>query len=217
MTHSPFTSSFPDFCNRVIRTRLPGEPAQQRMAPVPDQRPGLNDLDGLDTRSSAVLILFSLLDPPAILYTVRNEQLIHHGGQISFPGGRQEPGESPREAACRETAEEVGIHPGQYEITGCLSPLYVPPSRFIIHPWLAFCEDRPSLNPNSGEVTEAFWVPVRDLLDQEKIKISERDYRDEKLKYPYWDVHRIPLWGATAMITSEIVALYTEYLDEHSR
>lgn len=217
MTHSPFTSSFPYFCKRVIRTRLPGEPAQQKMAPVPDQRPGLNDLDELETRSSAVLILFSLQDPPSILYTVRNVELVHHGGQISFPGGRQDPEESPQETAWREATEEVGIHPDQYEMIGCLSPLYVPPSRFIIHPWLAFCEDRPPLNVNSGEVAEAFWVPVRDLLDQKRIKVSELDYRDENLRYPYWDVHRVPLWGATAMITSEIVALYTEYLDEHFR
>ncbi len=215
MADSRFPTSFPSFCSRVIRERLPGEQAQRMMAPVPDQRPGMNDLDGLNTRDSAVLILFSLLEPHAILYTVRHRQLPNHGGQISFPGGRQEPGESPVDTARREAAEEVGIHPDQYEIAGCLSPLYVPPSRFIIHPWLAFCQDRPTLNVQTSEVYEAFWVPVQDLLDQQNIKTRELIYGNEKLTYPYWDVHRVPLWGATAMITSEILALYRDFLDTH--
>lgn len=215
MTDSNSPRSFPSFCKRAIRERLPGEHAQRKMAPVPDRRPGMKDLDGLSTRDSAVLILFSLLEPHAILYTVRHRQLPNHGGQISFPGGRQEPGESPVDTARRETAEEVGVLPDQYEINGCLSPLYVPPTRFIIHPWLAFCQDRPTLNVQTSEVYEAFWVPVRDLLDQQNIKTRELSYGDEKLTYPYWDVHRVPLWGATAMITSEILALYRDFLDTH--
>jgi len=215
MTDSSSPTSFPSFCKRAIRERLPGEQAQRKMAPVPDRRPGMKDLDGLSTRDSAVLILFSLLEPHAILYTVRHRQLPNHGGQISFPGGRQEPGEPPVDTARREAAEEVGIQPDQYEINGCLSPLYVPPTRFIIHPWLAFCQDRPTLNVQTSEVYEAFWVPVRDLLDQQNIKTRELSYGDEKLTYPYWDVHRVPLWGATAMITSEILALYRDFLDTH--
>ncbi len=211
-----FSSAFPSYCRRTIKAQLPGVRAQQKMAPAPDHRPDLDNLDGMNTRASAVLILFSLEDPHSILYTVRNEQLLHHGGQISFPGGRQEPDETPRETACRETAEEVGVHPHQYEITGCLSPIFVPPSQFIIHPWIAFCGERPAVSIQTTEVSEAFWVTMDDLLDQEKIKTRKLSYRQKTLTYPYWDVHRVPLWGATAMITSEIVTLYHDFLKEVS-
>ena len=215
MADDRFPTYFVSYCNRVIREQLPGVHAQRRMAPVPDSRPGMEDLEGLKTRDSAVLILFSLQEPHAILYTVRNEGLANHGGQISFPGGRQEPGEKPVDTARRETAEEVGILPEQYELSGCLSPLYVPPSRFIIYPWLAFCNDRPAFRVQTSEVNEAFWVPVQELLDQQNIKTRELEYGEEKLSYPYWDVHRVPLWGATAMITSEILALYRDFLEQH--
>ncbi len=215
MADNRFPKSFVSYCNRVIRERLPGVHAQRKMAPVPDRRPGMDDLEGLNTRDSAVLILFSLQDPQAILYTVRNEELPYHGGQISFPGGRQELGETPIQTAQRETAEEVGIGPDQYEIVGCLSPLYVPPSRFIIHPWLAFCEDRPAIAMQTSEVSEAFWVPLKDLTDPKKIKTRDLEYGGERLSYPFWDVHKVPLWGATAMITSEILALYQEFMDKY--
>ena len=216
MDKSRYPTSFPAFCSRTIGDCLPGVHAQRKMAPVPDRRPGMDDLEGLNPRGSAVLILFSLQDPHAILYTVRNEGLANHGGQISFPGGRQEPGEKPVDTARREAAEEVGIRSDQYELSGCLSPLYVTPSRFIIHPWLAFCEERPALKIQRSEVSEAFWVPVQELLDQQNIKTRELEHGDEKLSYPYWDVHRVPLWGATAMITSEILALYRDFMEQHS-
>lgn len=216
MSSSRFPSAFPSYCSRVIRQQLPGVRAQQKMAPDPDNRPDLDNLDGLKPRVSAVLILFSLQHPHSILYTVRNQKLLHHGGQISFPGGRQDGNETPRETACREAAEEVGIHPHQYEIAGCLSPIFVPPSQFLVHPWIAFCDGRPDLSIQTSEVSEAFWVTMDDLLNQDKIKTGELSYRQKTLTYPYWDVHRVPLWGATAMITSEIVALYRNFLDEES-
>ncbi len=184
------------------------------MAPVPDLRHELWNTGNTKPRGSSVLILFSLQEPHSLLFTVRNEQLPHHGGQISFPGGGQAPGETPLETASREAAEEVGVHPHQYEISGCLSPLFVPPSRFIVYPWLAFCNERPPVTIQPSEVSEAFWVPLNDLMDQQKIKTRELTYRNERLTYPYWDIHRVPLWGATAMIASEIVTLYRHFVDK---
>lgn len=214
MTSSRFSSVFPSYCDRVIRDGLPGVMAQKMMGSRPDRHPPVDELDGVDSRNSAVLVLFSLDEPHSILYTVRNEQLANHGGQISFPGGRQDPGETPLETAMREAEEEVGIRPDQYQIIGCLSPLFVPPSRFIIQPWLAFCDKRPPLTLHTREVSEAFWVDVDELMDFKKVKKRELLYLGEKLVYPYWDVHNVPLWGATAMITSEIITIYRNFLEE---
>ena len=214
MTKPRFSSAFPSYCDRVIRDGLPGVMAQKMMGSRPDRHPPVDELDGVDSRNSAVLVLFSLDEPHSILYTVRNEQLANHGGQISFPGGRQDPGETPLETAMREAEEEVGIRPDQYQIIGCLSPLFVPPSRFIIQPWLAFCDKRPPLTLHTREVSEAFWVDVDELMDFKKVKKRELLYLGEKLVYPYWDVHNVPLWGATAMITSEIITIYRNFLEE---
>lgn len=187
------------------------------MAPVPDNHPAVSDPGDAEPTRSAVLALLSMQSPPAILYTLRNESLNNHGGQISFPGGRLEPGESTDQAAIREAAEEVGIYARQYSLSGCLSPLYVPPSDFIIHPWLAFCPDRPHITLQRSEVSEAFWVPIDDLADPAKIKKQADTFRGRKLTFPYWDVHTVPLWGATAMITSEIIAIYKEFREATNR
>lgn len=181
------------------------------MAPDPDNRPAASELDYAKPHHSAVLVLLSLQSPPALLYTLRNESLNNHGGQISFPGGRLEPGESPDQAAIREASEEVGIYPEYYSLSGCLSPLYVPPSDFLIHPWLAFSSERPNITLQRSEVSEAFWVSIEDLADPANIKKRIETIHGQKLAFPYWDVHSVPLWGATAMITSEVIAIYREF------
>ena len=210
--------TFPRFCDRTIRNRLPGEQAQKRMAPVPNNRPAVKDVKELETQHSAVMIICALSDPVSLLYTLRPRSLANHGGQISFPGGRQENGESLLNTAQRETAEEVGIPPDHYEVVGCLSPLFVPVSRYIIHPWLAFCDPRPEIRIRPMEVSEAFWVQLDDLLDEQKVKTREQILRNNKYKIPFWDIHSVvPLWGATAMITSEIVTLYRDFLNHKDR
>ncbi|MDG5768109.1 CoA pyrophosphatase [Balneolales bacterium ANBcel1] len=210
-------STFSDYCKAVMERRLPGRDAQAAMAPVPDNRPDTSQLPESGVRQSSVLVLCSLEQPVSILYTLRNKTLTNHAGQISFPGGRQQPGEALRETAMRETAEEVGISPNQYEITGSLSPLFVPPSRFVIHPWLAFCRRRPRTIPRPEEVSDIFWVTAADLLDSGNIRTRDETFRNNRLRIPYWDVHSEPLWGATAMITSELVALYHRFLTQHER
>jgi len=214
MSQEPNT--FPSYCKALMRGPLPGREAQITMDPVPEERsltPGKNNPD---TRESAVLVLVSLDEPASILYTLRNSTLLNHAGQISFPGGRQERGEYPRDTARREAAEEVGIRPHQYEVAGWLSPLFVPPSNFVIQPLLAFCDERPAITIQPAEVSEAFWVPVRDLLNEKKIKTREHIVRGKSIQVPYWDIHSVPLWGATAMITSELTTLYRRYLSYKS-
>lgn len=210
----PSNRSFPHFCTRMIRGNLPGIRAHREMDPSPERRPEPGALRQTPYRHSAVLVLVSLQDPMALLYTLRKETLQYHGGQISFPGGRQESDETTSETACREAEEEIGIHPFQYDIAGYLSPLFVPPSGFLIHPWLAFCDTRPEVTRQSSEVSEVFWIEMKQLLDRTNIKRQKRTVRNHTIEYPFWDVHRVPLWGATAMITSEVITLYRRYLQK---
>lgn len=212
MMEPTLSPTFQTFFERLNRNRLPGEKAQCRMAPVPEHRQGIQERNSVYSRHSAVLVLCALHEPSALLYTLRGEHLPNHGGQLSFPGGRQETGETLLETACREAEEEVGIPPDRYKVAGCLSTLYVPPSGFVIHPYIAFCDKRPSLSVQPSEVSEAFWIDMHDLDDDKNIKTRREIIRENQLLIPYWDIHSVPLWGATAMITYEIITLYRNFI-----
>lgn len=154
-----------------------------------------------------MLLLFNRNSETELVLTLRSDSLQHHGNQISFPGGRRENGESIEQAALREVHEEVGIDPGTIEILGQLTPLHVPVSGNVIHPVVGWRDLPPELSPDQREVAEAFTLPVRRLLDPACLKNTNRNLHGLNYDIPYWDVHRIPLWGATAMILSEFCEL----------
>ena len=121
-----------------------------------------------------------------------------------------EEGETKTEAALREAEEEVGIPSEEITICGELSPLYVYPSNNIIYPIIGYLPYRPQLKLQLEEVEEAFTTPLSKLLDSKQIKRETWNVRDMELEVPFWKIHRVPLWGATAMICSELVAIFNE-------
>lgn len=147
-----------------------------------------------------------------IIFTLRTNS-IRHAGQISFPGGRSEGGESLVDTALRESFEEVGIKPKQVFVAGTLSPLFLYRSNNKITPFVGFLDEKPELQINPNEVEEAFSVPIRSLLDENHLIWEEWTIRDYQMKVPYWNIHSTPLWGATAMITNELLELYKEFLN----
>lgn len=133
-----------------------------------------------------------------VLFTRRTDGLPDHPGQISFPGGRIEPGDaSPEEAALRETEEEVGLDRRHVEVLGRLDD-YVTGSGFSITPVVGLVEPPFTLTPHAGEVAEAFEVPLAFLLDAANHQRHERliDGRDRHFyAMPYGGYF---IWGATA-------------------
>lgn len=205
---------FLKFLNTRLKDSLPGVEAQKIMAPVPDREKHPEVSVPVDASQNSVLILFSYgkAGNLEILYTLRSKKLINHKGQISFPGGRTEEGENPVETALRETHEEVGIEPREVKILGSLSSLYVPPSNNIINPVVGFIDTLPELRLQESEVSEAFTITLDELLSESKRQKEIWLLRGQNFNVPYWNVHSTPLWGATAMITSEAVELYRKYL-----
>ncbi|MEY2403894.1 MAG: hypothetical protein QOD38_1445 [Acidimicrobiaceae bacterium] len=134
-------------------------------------------------RASAVLAPFYELDGE--LYTVltrRSWNLRSHTGEVSFPGGGQDEGETLLEAALRESKEEIGLDPSTVEILGELDHLMTISSRSFIVPFVALLPDVPVLDPNPSEVDAVLHVPVRELLLDEV-------YREERWKFatpPAW-------------------------------
>ncbi len=202
---------FATFLSRALSEQLPGWEAQQRM--MPRYRDGSHRVFSPppDARQSAVAVVISGGQRPSVLLTLRSAQLRHHRGQISFPGGRIESGETPRDAALRELREEVGIEPTLVVVLGSLTSLYTPPSNSAIVPIVMSCAYPLECRLDAAEVEESFWVELAALSDTAIEEEWELPYG--RMIVPHWRIHRrVPLWGATAMILSELLALYRRWI-----
>lgn len=146
---------------------------------------------------------------PTILLTQRSAQLKNHAGQISFPGGRIESSDAgPRDAALRETEEEVGLLRDYIQVAGYLDPLVVL-TGFCITPVVGFVEPGFTLKLNTGEVDATFELPLVHLLDEANHLLRERVIGDMPVQ-----VYDIPfgnhqIWGATAGILMNLYRLLT--------
>jgi 8-oxo-dGTP pyrophosphatase MutT (NUDIX family) len=148
-----------------------------------------------------------------VLLTQRATQLKHHGGQISFPGGRIElSDDGPREAALREAQEEIGLDPGFVSVVGYL-PDHVIVSGFLVTPVVAFVQPGFELLLDAGEVESTFEVPVNFLFDPQnhrtrRRRIGSSDREIDVIDIPFGE-HNI--WGATAGM---IYTLYRLCMEE---
>jgi 8-oxo-dGTP pyrophosphatase MutT (NUDIX family) len=182
------------------------------MAPFPART--YEPPEGAEYRNSAVLALLIQRTPEAALeltLTVRSSDLKSHSGQISFPGGSCDDGETFEQTALRETHEEIGLPPTSIQLLGALTPLYVPVSTSYIHPIVGFHTGEPDVVLSADEVAEVFYVPLETLTQREAMAWMQREMFGKVWDVPYWNVHpRVPLWGATAMMIRELIALYEE-------
>jgi len=161
----------------------------------PDMRPPVAD----DLKPAAVLVPLVTRDAGlTTLFTQRTDHLETHAGQISFPGGHQEPGDAtPEDTALRETEEETGIDRRHVEIIGRLSQ-YVTRTGFAITPVVALVTPPFEIDPDPHEVADVFEVPLEFLLDPANHQRHTREFRGASREFyavPYGE-HFI--WGATA-------------------
>lgn len=181
-------------------------PAHMRMAPNPR---GLRMYDnGAPPREAGVL---ALIYPEAgalrVILTRRTDTLRGHSGQISFPGGQRDlRDESFTATALRETYEELGISPGDVAVIGHLSPIYIPPSHYNVYPTVGYLPSMPAFQPNSDEVAEILSFALDDLLDPHYRREEEREFQGFRAKIPYYQVAGHKVWGATAVMLSELEA-----------
>jgi len=190
---------------------LPGHDAHLHMSPRTPRRREALSVEGKSCRKAGVLVL--LLpheDTSAVVLTVRRDDLDDHAGQISFPGGKQEAGESLDETALREAHEEIGVSPASVRLLGSLTPLYVPPSNFCVHPFVGVGPSAPCLRPTDREVEDVLRAPLPLLLAPDTRTEERWTLYGEKVNIPYYDVDGHTVWGATAMILSELLAIVGE-------
>lgn len=179
------------------------------MAPLP--RPGweVDFQPETPPRQGGVLALFypqaDQLYLPLILRPTYNGV---HSGQVSFPGGGQEAIDADISAtALREAYEEIGVEPAQVQILGRLSKLYIRPSNYEVTPTVGWVEERPDFRTDPYEVARLLEVRLADLQNPHNRHQEEWQLRDRKANVPFFSVCGQTIWGATAMILSELLVV----------
>lgn len=194
-----------EYLERKLEEDLPGDISHQKMSPLPDHRYEIPD----DHKLGCVLILIYPKKNEWHLLLVKRAQneTDNHSAQVSFPGGRfEETDYSYSDCALRETHEEVGLDPAQVGIIGELSSIYVFASNFLVYPFLGFTSIEPEFLPDTDEVEYILNVPLDDLMDSRNIKRKSMTLFNgvSVENVPYFNFSNEVVWGATAMILSEL-------------
>ncbi len=201
-----------DFHFQQLKTQLknclPGNSSHLKMLP-----PGrlLMVPSGTDNyRESAVLILlFPSLQGVELCLIRRPSTMKNHAGQIAFPGGRREPFDTDLiRTALREANEEIGIDMNKVEIAGVLSPVYVQISGFVITPVVGCLSERPAIRMDSSEVDEVIFITLDDVMSEVSRCNREMETMTGLLEVPGYEIGGNFIWGATAMILTELVDIY---------
>jgi 8-oxo-dGTP pyrophosphatase MutT (NUDIX family) len=181
----------------LIATRLTDPAALARLGPGTS-----SDAVGLAPERmipAAVLVPIVLHPAPTILLTLRSARLSSHAGQVSFPGGRMEPGETPEIAALREAAEEVGLDPRLPEVIGRL-PDHLTGTGYRVSPVVALVQPPLTLTPDPREVEEPFELALSVVLDPAAPERRSAEWKGRSREFWVWPHERHYIWGATAAI-----------------
>jgi len=194
----------PEWWRERLQEPLPGEKAQQMMAPA--FRGTVSPVE--PAVPAAVLVLFYPSGQETCLaFIKRNAYDGPHSAQVSFPGGSREPQDrNLEETALRETREELGIRE-KIEILGALTPLHIPVSNYLVHPFVGWMVMAPAFHPDPAEVQYVIEATLTGLQDPLQRGSSREIRQGVSMEVPYYRVGKEKIWGATAMMLSEVLQL----------
>jgi 8-oxo-dGTP pyrophosphatase MutT (NUDIX family) len=181
----------------------PGSEAHMQMTPYKKDLVIKSD----SPRLSAVMILAYMNEDHAeILLLKRSDYQGVHGAQVSFPGGKKDDTDPDLSfTARRELHEETGISSDEIELIGSLTPMYIPPSNFLVHPFLAISEKLPPVKLDERESQYHFGIRLEELLSDDFLSQTDITTNYGKLKdVPYFRLNGEVIWGATAAILNEL-------------
>lgn len=195
---------------RKVKSNLPGESAQIKMAHAFRRKlwPAPSDA----VKAAVLIILYPKSQKwhTALIKRSSNNTQDKHAGQISFPGGKLEAEDLDlKNCAIRETSEELGLMLDPSQIIAGLSPLYIPVSNFHVHPFVSCIDFTPIFQPCQEEVVQIIEVEIEKLADPKTKKHTDLlIHSGIQIKdVPYFDVDGNIVWGATAMIISELLEI----------
>jgi 8-oxo-dGTP pyrophosphatase MutT (NUDIX family) len=164
------------------------------------------------SRPSAVLVgLFESKNGVEAILTRRSQELTNHRGEISFPGGRLEIGETPVDAALRETHEEIGIAPSDARIVGELNSMSTVVSNSHIVPIVATYGGTPTFSAINSEVDRVFSVPLLELTRQDTYSQEHWVFSDREFQINFFYLDGETIWGATARILFQVMMLAVKH------
>ena len=201
-------AAFIDKLNLRLQQPLPGIDAHSIMAsetrlklkmPSPNER----------TRESAVLILFYPSENQVFMPLILRPQYDGvHGGQMAFPGGRAErEDENLIRTALREAQEEIGVRVSDIVVLGKLTKLFIPPSNFYVQPVVGYMTRKPDFYPDPKEVDKVVEIELENLKNPAIIGRKVLNVRGVEVNTPYYDISETTVWGATAMMISELLLI----------
>ncbi len=200
-------SAFLKIIPNISRTHLPGEISQHKMAPPERAEVLRKNNRPASAKLAAVLALIYPKDNISTLaLIVRNTYRGVHSNQIGFPGGKPETHDRDLLAtALRECHEEVGVHSKRITPIISLTPIYIPPSNFMVSTYLAHTTETPTFVLDPREVVELIELPLATLLNDQNVKsiLMETSY-SKSIEVPVFSFGKYNIWGATAMILSEL-------------
>lgn len=190
-------------CQALALTNFDAAASRQRMTPVPR---GWQKWSAPPKLAAVAILVYPAAEAGlSIVLTLRNPDLRGHSGQVSFPGGRQDANDDSLAAtALRETCEEIGVCEPLISILGWLPRLYIPASHYDVYAMVAAIEGAPVFAPNPDEVAQVFDFALDDLLQAQFKGSEERQIRGYDVKAPYYAVKGHKVWGATAIMLSEL-------------
>jgi len=192
---------------------LPGWSAQKLACPPGRPKEGMTE-DRAARRAGVVALLCPNAEGHwSLVFMRRTQDGSPHSGQLSFPGGAEEPVDSGDliRTAFRECEEEVGVALNESHLVGAMTPLYIPPSSFWVQPVLAVADELPQFVKEPTEVADILVTPLSELPAAGEVWPTTRfEGRRGTFVSPGWDVGGTVLWGATAMMTAEVLSLCAE-------
>lgn len=206
-------SNLPDLLAARLQQPLPGEASQTAFQPELSHGRHFHTPPPWARPAAVLLLLYPDLGGWHLPLVLRPGHLSHHAGQIGFPGGAIEAGESPQAAALRELHEELGVPPAQVRLLGQLSPLNLYVSNFTVLPWVGVARQRPEFVPHPGEVAHVIEAPLDQLADASRRTRLQVQRGLLRFWAPGIALGPHTIWGATAMILGEFLAV----LDDVSR
>jgi 8-oxo-dGTP pyrophosphatase MutT (NUDIX family) len=211
------TKKFIEKLKAELLLNLPGIEAHLKLAPeirVNDLKTGQPPANALE--SAVLIILYPSEGRLNTVVILRNEYDGAHSGQISLPGGKKEHIDIDyKDTALREAQEEIGIIPANMEVLGQLSRFYVRPSNFIIYPFVAYHACRPIFSPDATEVQRVIEIDIFKEINYSKSVTKTLTFRNNiSVNAPGFIVDSEFMWGATAMIFSELIQVLNNVADK---